>query len=55
MVSGTAHKGVRGYIPTPELYDSTSYAVQLGSTDVVPEAGKIMADAVLELAKEIKA
>jgi len=54
MVSGTAHKGVRGYIPTPELYGSTSYAVQFGSTDVVPEAGQIMADAVLKLAEEIK-
>jgi len=53
MVSGTAHKGARGYIPTAELCGSTSYAVQLGSFDLLPEAGQIMADFVLDLAKEI--
>ncbi|MBR6728814.1 MAG: hypothetical protein IKL80_01525, partial [Clostridia bacterium] len=54
MVSGTALKGVKGYIPTPEVYDSTSYAVVLGSCNVVPGAGQMIVDKALEVAKEIE-
>lgn len=53
LFSGTALKGVRGYVPTAEVYDSTSYAVTIGSADLVPEAGQQMADFAVEIAKEI--
>ncbi len=55
MVSGTALKGIRGYVPTKELAGSESYAVVLGSSDLVPEAGQQMADKALEIANEIQA
>ena len=54
MVSGTALKGIRGYVPTKELAGSESYAVVLGSSDLVPEAGDQMADFALEIAQEIQ-
>ena len=53
LFSGTALKGVRAYVPTPEVYNSTSYAVTIGSADLVPEAGQQMADKHIEIALEI--
>lgn len=54
LFTGTALKGVHGYVPTAEIYDSTSYAVTLGSADLVPEAGQLMTDKHLEIAMEIE-
>ncbi len=54
MSTGTAMKGVRGYVPTPDIYESTSYAVVPGSCDIVPEGGQMMMDKAIEIAYEIQ-
>jgi len=54
LFTGTSLKGVHGYVPTAEIYDSTSYAVTLGSAPLVPEAGQQMTDKHLEIAAEIE-
>jgi len=53
MVSGTALKGIVGYVPTEEIYNTTSYASALGSAPLAPEALRIMTEKALEIAEEI--
>ena len=54
LLSGTALKGLDGYVPTFDLYDSNSYAVALGSADYVAKTGQQMADKAIEIAMEIE-
>ncbi len=53
MFSGTSLKGHGGYIPTPEMFGTKSYAVAFGSSPVAPEAGEMLVDVLIEAAGEI--
>lgn len=53
MLSGTALTGVYGYIPTADVYGSTSYSVALGSAPLAPDGGQQIAEMAVEIAIEI--
>lgn len=54
FVSTLSNKGMWGYIPVPEAFGTTIYPAQLPSSPCIPEAGQMMVDYALELAKTMK-
>ena len=54
MTSGTAMKGLGGYVPTDDIYDSTSYAAVYGSCNIAPGGGQLMMNKAIEIANEIQ-
>jgi len=54
FVSALSNKGVEGYFPVPEAFGTTIYSAQLPSAPCIPEAGQMMVDCAIELAKNMK-
>lgn len=52
FVSTVTNKGVNGYVPVAEAFGTTIYPAQLPSAPLIPEAGQMIADFALEIAKE---
>lgn len=53
MVCAYANMGAGGYVPTPDVFDMPVYPAQLPSSPLVPEAGQMITDFALEIAKEV--
>lgn len=53
-IIATICNGYHGYVPVKEMFSTDIYEAKLGSSSyLVPEAGYIMADKVLEMAKKL--
>jgi len=53
MVAELANGGVECYIPTREAFGTTLYEVQIPTSKLIPDAGYIMAEHAVALAKEL--
>ena len=53
MISGTAARGLFAYIPTDDIFETTSYASAYGSCRVNPGAGELLVNKAIELAIDI--
>lgn len=53
MVAEMANGGNENYIPTPQAFGTDLYEAQIPSSSLIPEAGYIMADHAVALAKEL--
>jgi len=53
IICTLSNKGAGGYVPTPDVFGTPVYPAQLPSSPLVPEAGQMIADFALEIAKEV--
>ena len=53
MVASVANGGIQCYIPIPEVFEYPVYEVQIPSSQVIPEAGWMMVDKMIEIAEKM--